>query len=53
MTRDENKNDNTKDIHPSILKMIAQAAASAQNNKNEELPVTFKHFVNCKNNRMA
>ncbi len=40
-------------IYPSILKMIARAAAQSSNDKNENLPETFIRFVNCDNVGMA
>jgi hypothetical protein len=47
LTRDENKKDNTKDIHPSILKMITEQQHQHQTTT-KQLPATFKSFVNCK-----
>jgi hypothetical protein len=53
LTKDENKKDQTKKIHPSILKMIAYAAAATLNGKNDNLSATFIRFVNCDNGGTA
>ncbi len=53
LSKDKSKKDQTKNIHPSILKMIALAAAATLNDKNKDLPATFTHFVNCDNVGMA
>jgi hypothetical protein len=53
LSKDKSKKDRTKKIHPSILKMIAHAAAISLNDENKNLPETFIHFVNCDNVGMA
>ncbi len=53
LTKDKSKKDQTKKIHPSMLKMIVSAAAATSNDKNKDLPATFTCFVNCKSVRVA
>jgi hypothetical protein len=48
-TREENKKDRTKKLHPSILKMVSRAAATHSTDKNKALLATFTHFINCNN----
>jgi hypothetical protein len=52
-TREENKKDRTKKLHPSILKMVSCAAATHSTDKNEVLLATFTCFINCNNVGMA
>jgi hypothetical protein len=47
LSKDESKKDRTKKIHPSILQMIAHAAALSSNDENKNLPQTYICFVNC------
>ncbi len=49
LTMDEIKKDQTKKIHPNILKMISCASAATSNDNDENLPASFTHFVNCEN----
>jgi hypothetical protein len=48
-TREENTKDSTKRLHRSILKMVSCAIATHSIDKNEALPATFTHFINCDN----
>jgi hypothetical protein len=52
-TREENKKDRTKKLHPIILKMVSRAAGTHSTDKNEALPATFTRFINCNNVGMA
>ncbi len=55
LSKDKSKKDQTKKIHPSILKITACAADQSSNdeNKNENLSATFTCFINCDNVGMA
>jgi hypothetical protein len=51
--QEESNKDQTKKIHPSIVKMVACAAAAHSNDENKDPPATFTRFINCKNVGMA
>jgi hypothetical protein len=53
VSREEAKKDQTKKIHPSLIKMICRAAASSSTNETKDLPVTCSHFINQENVGMA
>ncbi len=53
VSQEESKKDQTKKIHPSLIKMICRAAALNSTNKTKALPATCSHFINQENVGMA
>jgi hypothetical protein len=53
VSQEESKKDQTKKIHPSIIKMIRRAAISNLTDKTKALPATCSCFINQVNVDMA
>lgn len=46
ISRDDEKKNRFKKIHPSILKMVSRAAATSSTDENESIPAGFFFFIN-------
>ena len=53
ISRDDEKKNRFKKIHPSILKMVSRAAATSSTDENESIPAGFSRFINQENVGMA